>query len=397
MVKKYLSFILLCVVLSIAAKAQYVSAYNNSTVILDYLHGEFNGNQPLPAEEYFVVKGAISPAVSMIKLDILRNTHSRDTLYANLWRRAYGNTDGAFNLPVHYKLRGNDRYTFVFIFYRSLSDSEKVHFRDAVQQNLQAYIQGIMEVSNNKFSLQSSTRRMQGDLNRVVDRAFTYYSNGFLGNFPGFSDVVKNKLEQISDTRLRKAKYNVESDKGDYSPDVRRRYAEQLQSELLQICMSEVDPYIGGDLMVMQDIRSMQNYPTEKTRTVLAVNAGYGAVYLSGNWGDLSYDTQPYVGLSFPLGNHKFNRFMGNTSISTGIFLRNFHDENNKKITGPVIGLPFYLGIGYKAFRFIRLNAGLVATSQEKTDLQDTKFDDVKLKPFVGISAELNLWLGTER
>lgn len=381
----------------LSAFGQYSPASNNSTVILDYLHGGFNENQPLPAEQYFVVKGAINPAVNMIRLDILRNSHSRDTLYSNLWRRAWGNSDADFVLPVHYKLRGNDRYTFVFSLYRSLSESEKVHFQEAVAKNLQAYIQGTMEVSNNKFTLQSPAKRMLSDMNQVVDRAFTYYSNGFLGRFPGFSDVVKNKLQQISDARLRKAKYNVESDKEAYTPDVRRRYAEQLQSELLQICMSEVNPYISGDLSVLQDVRAMTNYPTEKTRTVLAVNAGYGAVYLSGDWGDLSYDTQPYVGLSFPLGNHKFNRFMGNTSISTGVFLRNFHDENNHKITGPVIGLPFYLGVGYRAFHFIRLNAGLVATSREKSNIQDVKFDDVKLKPFVGISAELNLWLGTER
>lgn len=395
--KKLLILNLFCIVVSFSAFGQYNNTYGNSTVTLDYLHSNFNGNQPLPAEEYFVIKGAISPAVSMIKLNILRNIHSRDTLYSSLWRRPYGNTDPAFTLPVYYKLKGNDRYTFVFSFFRMVNDSEKVYFQNALKDNLEAYILGTMEVGNNKLSLQSSSRRMLGDLNEVVRRAFTYYSNGFLGEFPGFSGVVKNKLQQISNARLNKAKYNVKTEKENYSPDVRRRYAAQLQEELLQICMSEVSPFISGNLMVLQDVRSMQNYPTEKTRTVLAVNAGYGAVYLSGDWNNLSYDAQPYVGISFPLGNHKFNRFMGNTSISTGIFLRDFQNENNEKLTGPVVGLPFYLGVGYRAFRFIRINAGLVAISKEKSNIQDVKFEDVKLKPFVGISAELNLWLGTAR
>lgn len=385
-----------CMVIYSVAFGQY-NDHDRSTVSLDYLHGEFNESEPLPAEKYFQIKGAINSSINMIKLGILRNSRATDTLYTVAWRRPYGNTDAAFNLPVHYKLRGNDRYTFVFFFYRKLSDSEKHYFEDALKKNLDAYIRGVMEVNGSKLSLQSPARKMLDDLNQVVYRAFTYYGNGFLGGFPGFSDVVKNKLRQISDVRLRKAKFNVDNDKGDYNPDVRRRYAQQLQSELLEMCLSEVSPYIHGELMVLQDVRAMRNYPTEKTRNFLAINGGYGAVYLSGDWGELSYDTKPYVGVSFPLGNHRFSRFMGNASISTGVFLGNFHDEADNKITGPVIGVPFYLGIGYRAFRFIRLNAGLVATSKEKSNIQDVKVNEVKLKPFVGISAELNLWLGTTR
>lgn len=379
------------------APAQYRVDYGTPTVSLDYLHGEFNGSRPLPAGEYFVIKGAIDPAVTMIKLGILRNSHSADTLYVNEWRRTFGNTDAAFVLPVHYKLRGNDRYTFVFSFFRSLNDSGKVRFQHAVEENLAAYIRGTMDVNGARLSFRSPANRMLEDMNRVVHKAFTYYSNGFLGEFPGFSDIVKRKLKQLGDVRLRKARYHVESGRGDYTPDIRRRYVEQLQAELLRICMSEVSPYLTGELMVVQDIRSLPDFPTERTPTVLAVNGGYGAVYFSGNWHDLSYDTNPYVGISFPLGNHKFNRFMGNTSISTGIFLKDFHDENDEKVTGPVIGLPFYLGVGYRALRFIRLNAGLVATSKEKSSIRDVRFEDVKLRPFVGVSAELNLWLGTER
>src|SRR5690606_652429 len=94
-------------------------------VTFDYLHGELNESRPLPAEKYFRLSGAIDPSISMIKLGVLRNARSDDTLYANAWRRAYGNTDAVFNLPVHYKLRGNDRYTLVLSFYRTTNDSEK--------------------------------------------------------------------------------------------------------------------------------------------------------------------------------------------------------------------------------------------------------------------------------
>jgi hypothetical protein len=364
------------------------------TVTLDYLHNELNNNQPLPAQEYFVVRAAVSPEVSMIRLSILKDNRRADTLYSTLWRRPVGNTSGDLAIPVRYKLRGNDHYHLSVTYYTTPGDSGRVRFARAVRANLEAYVESAFDVGGTRMSLRTPVARMRSDMNQIVYNAFTYYKNGLFGSFPGFSDLIKNKLTQIRDARLRHARYNVPGSAGDNTAELRQRYASRLQQQLIDACMGEVMPFINDHLVVVQDTRDYTDFPTEQTRNTLAVNVGYGAVYLSGGWHDLSYDDAPYLGLSFPLGNRHFNRFMGNTSVSAGIFLHDFRDENDQKITGPVVGKPLYLGLGYRVLRFVRLNAGLVATAREKSTLQHIRFQDVKLRPFVGMSAEINLWLG---
>lgn len=367
------------------------------TVTLDYQNNNFNNNNPLPAETYFEVKGAVNPLISIVRLDILKSNRSHDTLYTASWRRPFGNQSQDINIPVRYKLRGSEHYRLAITYYRSLNDSEKIQFARAVRGNLDAYINSALEVNASRVSFRSTPRRMLSDMDQIVYNAFTFYKNGLFGSFPGFSDLVKNKLAQINDTRLRNARYNIHTTEEENKQQVRQRYASRLSGQLLDACMNEVLPYINNQLAVMQDSREFPDYPTEETRSTLAINVGYGAVYLSGGWGDLSYDAAPYAGVSFPLGNNQFNRFMGNASISAGVFLRNFKDEHDQKITGPVVGRPFYLGLGYKVFRFVRINGGLVATASKKSSLQHVQLEDVKLRPFVGLSAELNLWLGTGR
>lgn len=384
-----LLYIILTTALLPAAEGQ------QKTVTLDYLHNELNSNQPLPAQAYFLVRAAVSPEVSMIRLSILKDNRRADTLYSTLWRRPAGNTSGDVTIPVRYKLRGNDHYHVSVVYYTAPDDSGRARFARAVRANLEAYVESAFDVGGTRMSLRTPVSRMRSDMNQIVYNAFTYYKNALFGSFPGFSDLIKNKLTQIRDARLRRARYNVQGSVGDNTAQLRQRYASRLQQQLLDACMSEVMPFINDHLVVAQDIRDYSDFPTEQTRNTLAVNVGYGAVYLSGGWHDPYYDDAPYLGLSFPLGNSHFNRFMGNTSVSAGIFLHDFRDENDEKITGPVVGKPLYAGLGYRVFRFVRLNAGVVATAREKSTLQHIRFQDVKLRPFVGMSAEINLWLGT--
>ncbi len=365
------------------------------TVFMDYQNNVFNENQPLPAGSYFVIKGSINSNVSIVTMQIFKNHHREDTLYATQWRRPIGNTSGTFMMPVYYKLRGNKRYDISFKFYRTLNDSERIYLTRAIHDNLEAYIESSVEVSPKKISFRSPVNTMLDNMNQIVWNAFTYYKSTLPGSFPGFSDLVKKKLQQLNDQKTKYARYQVEHEAGQQTSQIRQQFVERQQQQLLKTAMGEVTPYLNGSIAVMEDVRERVHYPTETTSHSLALNVGYGGAYLSGKWGDMDYDSGPYAGVSFPLGNNSFSPFWGNTSVSLGVFLKNFKDKNGNKITGPVVGLPYYLGLGYKFLNVLRLQAGVVATSTEKFDnIQQIKTEDVKLKPFVGLSAEINLWLG---
>lgn len=365
------------------------------TVSLDYQNNIFNEEQPLPIGTNFVIKGAINNNISVVTMDLFKNHHRKDTLYSTQWRRPIGNASNTFMMPVYYKLRGNDQYDIVFHFYKDLNNSERAQLDTAIRNNLESYIKSSVQISSRRISFRSPINTMLNNMNQIVWNAFTYYKNTLPGSFPGFSDLVKNKLKQLNDLKTKNARYNIKHTSDQEKSQIKQQYGEQLQQQLLSTAMGEVEPYLNGHLAVLEDVRERSHYPTETTRHSLALNVGYGGVYLSGKWGDIDYDSAPYAGISFPLGNNKFSSFWGNTSVSLGVFLKNFKDKDGNEITGPIIGLPYYLGLGYKFLNVLRFQAGFVATSTQKFDnIQNVKTEDIKLKPFVGISAEINLWLG---
>ncbi len=186
-----------------------------------------------------------------------------------------------------------------------------------------------------------------------------------------------------------KAKFNAtQVGKND---NARAVYAAQYLAELNDILAAEIAQYLSPNMLVRVDEKIFRNYPTEKTANTIPINVGYGAISLSKGLPNQEFAYSPYVGLSFPLGNRTFARFMNNMSISTGVFVSGKMENTlNEKISGPLAERPVYVGLGYNFFRFIRLNAGGTFITTEQ--LGGTNVNS--FQPFVGLSAEFNLWLG---
>lgn len=222
-----------------------------------------------------------------------------------------------------------------------------------------------------------------------MDQGAYYFELPNGEKFPGFSDITRSKLEQRGKLKMGKAKYNAtgltESD------NARAVYANEYITDLENILFSEVSQYLSPNMLVRVDETVFEKYATEKTANSLPINIGYGAISLSNDLTDQEFVMSPYVGLSFPLGNRTFAKFMNNMSISTGFFLSNkIENQLGETISGPVLDRPIYVGLGYNFFRFIRLNAGGTFITTEQ--LGGTNVNS--FRPFVGVSAEFNIWMG---
>jgi hypothetical protein len=157
---------------------------------------------------------------------------------------------------------------------------------------------------------------------------------------------------------------------------------------------AELIAYLNTVSYVTAEVKKVNNYATEKGQFILPVNIGYGAIYNSGGFDSLSYGQSAYVGLSFPLGNSAFkSNILSNSSISFGAYLSNFDDENGEEITGPFIGRPLFLGVGTRAFKLLRVNAGVTALQKNSSD---SNFDvsEIYLRPSINLSFELGVWIG---
>jgi len=371
----------------------------SKSVLLEPQKRRINQGEPLPAQSSFEIQVPVTEQTGIIKINVFKGSKSTDVLDNAIWVRPQRFTENLAELPVNMRFRNNSSYGFEVTIYDLLSDSERTSLQELIHQNLTNYLDATIEANSKGLELDKNATRVVQDLNSVVRRSLYYYRNTQQRAFEGFSDVVKLKLQQVSRARLSNAQFNVQRNPADSlisSAEIKAMYASQLMKELQQVVLGEVDNYLNLDFVKFADNFVINNRVTEKTQTILPLFVGYGGVYLGGSFNNLQSDNQVYAGLSFPLGRGNETHF-GRTSFILGVFLNNLKDAEGNAITGPIVDRPLLAGLGFRLYDFIHLNAGVVATSMEKQSLTNIKTQDVQLKPFVGLNATFNLWLGLNK
>ncbi|UZD23005.1 hypothetical protein [Algoriphagus halophytocola] len=360
-----------------------------TTINLDLITGKLNGGLPLPAEEEFYIRGPIPENIEIVKLKINQSKKAEKTALTYFWTAPFGYNDLSYQVLVADPLRSNEDYHLEIGYYQKAGADQIQEVRDLIHQNIEAYLSTVTKIKRGGVKFTESDEVLLNNLSQIVTRGAYYFEMPNGEQFPGFSDITRSKLEQRSKLKMGKAKFNVtglsEND------NARAAYAEKYISELENILFAEVDQYLSPNMLVRVHETVFENYPTEKTANSLPINVGYGAISVSKGLPEQEFVASPYAGVSFPLGNRTFARFMNNMSISTGFFLSgDMKNQLDEKISGPVLDRPIYVGLGYNFFRFIRLNAGGTFITTEKLDGSNQK----GFQPFVGVSAEFNLWLG---
>ena len=374
---------------SVHVQAQY------ETAVFDYQNSYFNNGQALKAEQNLMISGNISRKVERVEVSLYsaKGNH-RKPLYVGSWKRAYGNTQETFNMPFNYKLKGDANYDVVVDYYRTIGKEEKDALRKSIYDAVDAYLTQSFATNGKTVKLINSMDAVMSDINTIVKDAFFYYRNDSEVVFPGFSDVVKRS---ISSMMGRKLKYGEAAALNDDKQAARAELYQKRLTELQGVAHNEIDQVLNTELLIRSDSRQAADYPTEHTRNELSVNVGYGATYLSGNLNNLDYARAPYAGLSFPLGNGALSsRFWSNSSISVGAYFNNFKDKNDNTLTGPIFGRPYYAAYGYRMFRFLRLNAGATFLQSDAANngIGNLNAKGIQVRPFIGISAEIRLWMG---
>lgn len=371
----------------------------NKQVLLDPSKRNINQGDPLPSQSSFNIQVPVTEMTGIVQVKVYKGSRSSDEIDASTWTRPQRFTESLADLPVNVRLKTNSTYGFEVTIYDLLDDSERTSLREIVHQNLRNYLDATIEANSRGLELDKNATRVVQDLNTVVRRSLLYYKNTQQREFEGFSDVVKLKIQQVSRARLSNAKYNVVPNPADSmisADEVKAQYAGQLMQELEQVVLNEADNYLNLDFVKLADNFAINNRATERAQTVLPLFIGYGGVYLGGSFNNLQSDNQVYAGLSFPLGKGNESHF-GRTSFILGLFLNNLKDGQGNTITGPIIDRPVLAGLGFRIYDFIHLNAGAVATSTEKQSLTDIKTQNIRIQPFIGLNATLNLWLGLNK
>lgn len=360
-----------------------------TTVDLDLLQNKINGGKPLPAEQAFYIRGAIPEKIEMVTLKIYPSKKTEKAGYSYFWKSPFGYKDISYQVLVSDPLRSNEDYYLEIGFYQRAGSEQIEEVRALINQNIKTYLSTITSIKKGGIHFSESDIVILNNMKKIVEQGAYYFELPNGEQFPGFSDITQSKLEQREKLKMGKAKYNA-TGVGE-NDNARAVYAAQYLEELNAIISSEISQYLSPNMLVRVDEKIFDNYPTEKTSNALPINIGYGGISLSEGLPNQEFVHGPYVGVSFPLGNRTFARFMNNMSISAGAFISGKMENSlNERISGPVIERPVYVGLGYNFFRVIRLNAGGTFITTEKLSGNNVN----SFQPFIGVSAEFKLWLG---
>lgn len=360
-------------------------------VTYDSQKNTFDNDYNLPSEERFTISGYIDSSVALVELEIYQGTKKNgepNSYYKTSWMRDPSDKGNQFYLSVKQGLRQNDHYDFDLKFYRTLNDEEIDYTKNSVSASLQNYLVSTIRNNSKGIELDKEPSAIRQTLNQIVSDGLNKYKTRSNESFPGFSDIILQQLNDMDDLKGSRAKNVIKNE----DASLEEEYVNKIAAIVLQAEL-ELEQYFNQEVLVLSQTKTVQDHPTEKQRNIVAINGGYGGAWFSGNLNNFNYGHAPYVGLSFPLGKKAFSsKFWSNTSISTGVFVLNFKDADGNKIKGPIIQRPFYVALGYKFFRFLRFNAGAVLLEKEVDNGEFVNADKIFVRPFVGLSVELNFW-----
>lgn len=378
--------------LSPALTAQY------TTVTYEPERNLLNDGRPLPAETRWMLTGPVSDRMGIVELRVYERADQKHLVHTGRWERPERNTEQRFIIPVDKALYGNEEYTLVLEFFEPVPPEVTAAVRAELERYLSAYVDECFEVGRRRARLLKPVGEVMEDMTLIMQRGMADYRSRLARPFPGFSQLVEDKLRKVNDTGLSLARFSIKSSEAANERDKRITFAREEIAAIKQIVISEVASYMGREWMVLKDRATITDRPTEKVKHIVALNVGYGGIYNSGGLEDLSYSDAPYLGISFPLGRRAMaSRFASNSSLSAGVFLTNAKDDMGQEVTGPLVGRPLYAAYGYRIFRLLRLNAGVAVLQSTADEVTDLDINKVYLDPFIGISLEINFWLGLDR
>lgn len=354
-------------------------------VNLDFESAYIGQNDPLPAETDLLFSGAIPAFIDRVEIRILpfRGKDGREPLHVAVWQRPLDNRDATYSLPVNYRLRASSRYDIEVYYFSSLQAAEREALLERMQRRLMLYLDSHRSPGTFSLGWEERPRRLLRGMNALLDEAMAPYRAALHTAPEGFSSLLQIQMEKMAGTKLP-------------TDSLGRALAYAEANDLLaRLLREELEAIFPERLYQLADSRYLEDCPTAAKRGSISINVGYGGVHLSGeSQSDFDYGAAPYAGLSFPLGNSAFApRFFSNTYIGLGVFVNNLENEAKQTFSGPVVGRPVYGSLDFKLFQFVYLNLGAALLEERRP----ASGNAILVRPFVGLSAKVNLSLSFER
>lgn len=383
-------------ILCILAILLFNQAKSQERVVkIDFETSSFVNTQSIPYDQPFFIEGEVYKEVEYVQVHIYHEG-SHTPLHSFSWNRDERNQSETFSILIPGILKSNIEYDFEVLLYKRINVEQKAALLTALENRISFYLRSNYQFDGKSVSVSNPKTVFKG-LGNLIEKSLEYHlsKNNIEPGAP--TDVVLNKLKNQSEfkfkTFLRKTR--------DFERDsIANRLIEEKVSEITHMISAELRPFFNTDLV--QHYRSIRvlSISTDKERFSLPVNVGMYAWNKEATVNNATVKNTnftPGLGVTLPFSTRtsslRKGKLLDSFGYSVGILFQPLTDANGVEYVTPGIGLPVYTGLGFRFFKVIRLNAGVLIVGEKGQE----GFKDLSLEPTVGLSFELNVWMGIKK
>ena len=231
-------------------------------------------------------------------------------------------------------------------------------------------------------------------ISNLLKESFKHHESKNMIPMQAPSSLVLEELKKQSEfrfSRLFRKRNRIERD------EIANSFISEKVEHIVKLISSELASYLNSQLVQHNRQANIKNVETDKQLFTLPINLGMYAWNKTvdiNNTNVQNINFTPGAGITIPFSNKSRlaskNRIFDSFGFSAGVLFQPVVDYNGTKFVTPGINLPIYTGLGFRLFKVVRFNAGVLVVGEKGS--QD--YNSLLIIPTAGLAFELNLWMG---
>lgn len=371
------------------------STAQERVVKIDFQSGSFVNNPKIPFDEPFLIQGELGEDIEFVKVNIYYSDKN-NALHTFTWNRIATNQSQTFNIVVPAILRSNTKYDFEIITYKLITTSQKEELLKSVEDRVRFLLMNNIYFDG-KNIIVNKPKDVFSKIDNLIKESLIHFESKNLLPIQAPSSLVLEELKKQSKfkfSRFFKRKDRIETD------SIANKLVFSKINHLVSLISSEVAPFINSQLVQHYRIVKVKSVETDREPFTLPINVGMYAwdkTISTNNTSTHNINFTPGVGLTIPFANKsKFTsqkRLFDSFGWSAGVLLQPVTDANGVKFVTPGVNLPVYAGLGFRLFKVVRFNAGVLVLGEKGV----SGFNNLSVIPTTGLALELNFWMGVKK
>ena len=366
-------------------------AYTQERIVkVNFETETFENSSSIPYDQAFIIEGEVYRDVEYVDV-VISNANAKHSLYSYSWNRNDKNETASFSIVIPGNFKSGSKYDFYITTYKYLTTQQREELVEKLKKRMMLFLKNKYVYDGKKITI-NKPKKVFNELKLYIKDALLYLKSKNGISYTDPSSLIYDELKKDSDLKFKKI---LKHHKKTNRDSVAVQLIDSKVEHLVNMIILELDPFLNANIVQHYRNISIKSVRTDKERFSLPINFGMYAWNKNASIDNIDVNNTNFtagVGLTIPFAKTSKSKILDGLGLSLGVLLKPVKDANKTSFVTPGLSLPVYSAIGFRLFKIVRLNAGVLMVGEK--GLQD--FKKLEFVPTVGLALELNLWLGVK-